>query len=304
MTAHAGIPICRTRALLACLVGVAALTPAIPARAIVLDDALSIAGLICVSVIETIDPIAAPVDYSCDRLWFWPIGDQSGPSRAFASTGFGAQRSASVRTENTGSPQVVTTTASSRVKYQLAVEQFATPPVNVNEVPISLSTAGNVVVSELGMGASAGAYVSSTDPVAIATSDVFARSAQTTPQFMPVVLADSYDIVETLDLTVDHIYFVNVSAGCTASRKGTWACDGRATASFVLDQAAFDERMGASTFGLSQYFAVRESPNLVPEPDATQIGVAALVALAALTRRLGGARAGSAPLATRAPGSA
>ena len=71
-------------------------------------------------------------------------------------------------------------------------------------------------------------------------------------------------------------------------RKGTWACDGHVAASFVLDQAAFDERMGANTFGLSQYFAVRESPNLVPEPDATQVGAVSLAALAALARRLRG----------------
>jgi len=272
------------------LAGLALLLCADASSAALLDDATSITSLMCVSVAEPLVPIAAPVDYSCDRLWFWPIGDQSGPSRAFASTGFGAQRSALVRTENTGSPQVVMTTASSRVKYQLAVEQFATPPVSVNEVPISLSTAGNVVVSELGMGASAGAYVSSTDPVAIATSDVFARSAQTTPQFMPVVLADSYDIVETLNLTVDHIYFVNVSAGCTASRKGTWACDGQANASFVLDQTSFDERMGANTFVLSQYFAVRESPNLVPEPGTALLGLTALGALAGSARKRAASR--------------
>jgi hypothetical protein len=283
-------PSCQPLALLACLAGIAALTPANAARAIVLDDALSLVALTCVSVREPIDPIAAPVEYSCDGLWFWPIGSQSGPSRAFGSTEFGAQQSVSVRTENTGSPQEVSTYASSRVKYQLAVEQFATPPVNVDAVPIALSTAGNVVVSELGIGAAAGTYVSSTDTVSFASSDVFTHNAQSNRQFMPAVLADSYDIVETLDLAPGHVYFVNISAGCSTSRKGTWACDGHTTASFVLDQLAFDERMGVNSFGLSQYFALRESPNLVPEPDAAPLG---MVALAAVACRSGRSRSGA-----------
>ena len=148
-------------------------------------------------------------------------------------------------------------------KSQLAVAQIATPPVHVNGVPVSMSTAGNVAVSPLpGLLAAGGTYVSSTESPIFTNADVFAHTMRTnSPSF---VLSDDYDIVQTLDLAPDHVYFVNVYAGCNFSLKGTWACDGHATTSFHLDPAKFDEQMGGNSFELSQYFAVPESPNLVP----------------------------------------
>jgi len=41
---------------------------------------------------------------------------------------------------------------------------------------------------------------------------------------------------------------------------------------------------GGNRFDLSQYFAVQESPNLVPEPAAALLGVTALGALAGCAR--------------------
>jgi hypothetical protein len=146
-----------------------------------------------------------------------------------------------------------------------------------------LSTAGDVVVSELGMLAGGGTFVSSTDSTIFSNADVFAHSMITTSQAGPTVLADGYDIVQTIDLVPDHVYFANVYAGCNISRLGTWACDGHATASFHLDQATFDERNGGNSFDLAQYFAVQQSPNL-PEPGPTLLGVTALGAIGGCTR--------------------
>jgi hypothetical protein len=263
---------------LAWLAGLAPLLWTDAPRAVLLDDASSIMSLMCVSVMEPIDPIAAPVDYSCDRLWFYPIGNLSGPSRASVSTGFSDPLTVSVHTESVDSPQPISTSGASRIKYQLAVAQIAAPPVNVNAVPVSMSTAGSVAVSPLpGLVAGGGTYVSSTESTIFTIADVFAHTMRTTS---PAVLADDYDIVQTLDLTPDHVYFANLYAGCNFTLKGTWACNGNATMSFQLDQAAFDARMGGNSFDLSQYFAVQTSPNLVPEPAAALLGLGALGALA------------------------
>ncbi len=252
------------------------------ARAVLLSDATSITSLMCVSVMEPIDPIAAPVDYSCDRLWFYPIGNLSGASRADASTGFGDPLTVSVHAENSDSPQPISTNAASRIKFQLAVAQLATPPVNVNAVPVSISTAGTVTVAPLaGLVAGGGTFVSSTENNPFSNADVFAHTMRTNS---PFALTDGYDIVQTIDLTPDHVYFGNVHAGCNFTLKGLWACNGDATVSFHLDQAAFDDRMGGNSFDLSQYFAVQESPNLVPEPAAALLGLSALVALAGCVR--------------------
>jgi hypothetical protein len=84
------------------------------ARAVTLSDATSIPSLMCVSVMEPLDPIPAPVDYSCDRLWFFPIGDRSGASRANTSTGFGDPLTVSVHAENSDSPQPISTVSTCR----------------------------------------------------------------------------------------------------------------------------------------------------------------------------------------------
>jgi hypothetical protein len=266
-----------SRPALAPLAGLALLLAPSASWAVLLADASSIVSLACVSVIEPIDPIAAPVDYSCDRLWFAP-GNQSGPSRASASTGFGDPLTVSVHAECADAPFQISTNAASRIKSQLAVAQIATPPAHVDFVPVSMSTAGNVTVSPLaGLLAAGGTYVSSTESLIFTNADVFAHTMRTnSPSF---VLSDDYDIVQTLDLRPDHVYFVNVSAGCNFSLAGTWACDGHATATFHLDQAAFDARMGGNSFDLSQFFVVQRSPNLAPEPGPALLGLAAVGAV-------------------------
>ena len=265
---------------LAWLTGLALLLGTSASRAIVLGDASSITSLMCVSVMEPLAPIAEPVSYSCDRLWV--SGENSGPSRAWASTGFGTPLEVSVRTECVDAPFPISTSAASRIKAQLAVAQLATPPLHVNDVPVLMSTAGRVVVSEFGLLAGGGTYVSSTESTVFTNADVFAHTMRTNS---PQAFEDDYDIVQTLDLSPDHVYFVNVYAGCNFTLKGTWACDGQASVSFQLDQAAFDARMGGNSFELSQYFAVQQSPNVVPESDAALLGLSAGVALAVLSRR-------------------
>lgn len=265
--------------------GLALLLCADASDAVPLEDATSITSLTCVSVAEPLVPVAAPVDYSCDRLWFYPNGNKSGPSRAFASTGFGDPLTVSVHAECTDAPFQIGTSASSRIKAQLAVARIATPPVNVNAVPVSISTAGRVAVSPLaGLRAAGGTFVSSTESTGFTNADVFAHTMITNPQFGTWVMTDEYDIVQTIDLSPDHVYFVNVYAGCNFSLSGTWACDGDATASFRLDQAAFNARMGVNSFDLSQYFAVQQSPNVVPEPGAALLGLIAMAPLVAMMR--------------------
>jgi hypothetical protein len=264
------------------LVGVALLLQAGAAPAVLLSEATSITSLTCVSVMETLPPIAAPVDYSCDRLWFWPIGDQSGPSRAWASTGFGDPLTVSAHVETIGAPQQISSNASSRIKFQLAIGQIETTPVSVVTVPVKITTAGRVAVAPLaGLLAGGGAYVSTTDSIPFTSGDVFGYTMRTTS---PAVEVDEYDIVDTIYLHPEQVYFGNVYVGCNFAVQGSSACDGNASVSFVLDQAAFDAQMGGNTFLLAQYFTVQRSPNLVPEPTAALLGVAALGALVGCVR--------------------
>jgi hypothetical protein len=267
------------------MVGLAVFLHAGISPAVLLSDATSLTTLMCVSVAETLATIAEPVDARCDRLWFYPIGELSGPSRASTTTVFGDPLTAAVHVETIGDPpQQISSNASSRIKFQLAVGQIATPPANVSTVPVTITTAGRVAVEPLaGLLAGGGTYVSSTDSIPFTSADVFAHTMRTTS---PQVQVDEYDIVQTIYLHPEQVYFGNVYTGCNFSLQGSWACDGNASVSFVLDQSAFDLQMGANTFDLSQYFAVQRSPNLVPEPTAAVLGVAALCAL------LGGARAG------------
>ena len=191
------------------LAGLSLLLWAPSSQAVLLANATTIPSLMCVSVPETLPPIAAPVDYSCDRLWFGG-GNTSGPSRAFASSGFGDPLTVSVRVETTGAPFQISSNAASRIKFQLAVAQIAPPPANVNFVPVSLSTAGRVVVAPLaGLVAGGGTYVSSIESTIFTNADVFAHTMRTTS---PQVLADEYDIVQTISLHPEQVYFGNVYA--------------------------------------------------------------------------------------------
>jgi len=265
------------------IAGLALLFQAGTSPAVLLSDATSITTLVCVSVEETLPTIAEPVDARCDRLWAYPIGNLSGPSRASTTTMFGDLLSVAVHVETIGDPpQPISSNASSRIKFQLAVGQIATPPANVNTVPVRMTTEGRVGVAPLaGLLAAGGTYVSTTDSIPFTDGDVFEHTMLTTT---PQAAVDEYDIVQTIYLHPEQVYFGNVYAGCRFAIKGDSACDGNASVSFVLDQAAFDLQMGANTFDLAQYFAVQRSPNLVPEPTAALLGVAAIGALAGRAR--------------------
>jgi hypothetical protein len=115
------------------------------------------------------------VDARCDRLWFWPIGNLSGPSRASTTTVFGDPLSVEVYVETIGDPpQQIGSNAASRIKFQLAVGQIATPPASLNTVPVRITTAGRVAAAPLaGLLAAGGTYVSSTDSIPFRSADVF-----------------------------------------------------------------------------------------------------------------------------------
>jgi hypothetical protein len=152
----------------------------------------------------------------------------------------------------------------------------------VNAVPVLITTEGRVAVDPLaGLLAGGGTYLSSTESTGFTNADIFAHTMRTTS---PSVLTDDYDIVQTLQLIPAHVYFGNVYTGCNFSLKGTWSSDGHATVSFQLDQTAFDAQMGGNSFDLSQFFAVQQSPNLVPEPSAALLGLVAIGALGVRAR--------------------
>lgn len=60
-----------------------------------------------------------------------------------------------------------------------------------------------------------------------------------------------------------------------------------ARAAIRLDQAAFDQQMGADTFPLANYFALGFSPNIsmVPEPAIAQLWLLGLLLLPAALRQ-------------------
>lgn len=239
-------------------------------------NAMSRTSLTCVSVPELLDPIAEPVDYSCDREWL-AVG-ASGPSRASASTGFGDPLTVSVHTECADAPHQVSTYAASGIDSQFAVTQIATPPAHVSAVPMSVAAAGNTAVSPLpGLYATSGVYASSIQAGPSYNNLFFHQEGTTSPA---QVLSDDWNIVQTFDVSPNHVNFMTLFATCKFTLAGTWACDGHATASLHLDQAKFDQRMGANSFELSQYYVVRQSPNIVPEPGAALLGLGALGALA------------------------
>jgi len=270
-------------ALAPCIAALAMLALPAAARAVVLEDAVSITQLLCVSEDATSPPINEAVDYSCLGLPY--PGDGSSTSGANASSKFGPAPAVSAHADCADAQGETSTWSSSRVSYELAIAQIATPPHTIGNVPVVISTMGSAVVSTLGMLGAGSTYVSSTKMVIFSNADVFQALAITRPQNASFILTDSYDRTETIDLTPDHVYFVDIAAGCNNSLSGTWACDADASVSFQLDQATFDVRQGANTFQLSQFFRVQQSASLVPEPGPGLLGMTAILGLAASRRR-------------------
>jgi hypothetical protein len=253
------------------------------ARAVPLDDAVSIVSMACASVDGPTGTFAEPVEYRCSGQSV--TSNAMGTTEALEATDF-ATDSVRVSSDCTACPIETSTRSASRISSELVIARLADPPVAVGSVPVRIDTAGTAEVSELGMLAGAGTYVSSTQQLIFTQADVFGVTALTYSAgggFSPR-LDDSYTQSETLDLAPGHVYFVNVSSGCNNSRSGSWVCSADAQASFVFDQAAFDARMGASSFALSQYFGLQSSPNLAPEPSAALLDLVAIGVLAGLAR--------------------
>lgn len=252
-----------------------------------LEDAVSMIDLFCSGVAETIDDETTAGFYDCERAV--TNSSATGTTRAEASTGFGEILTTDAHTECFECPAPPSTLASSRISFQLSVTQRGSPPVAVATVPVRLVTEGEVGVSNLGFLAGGGTYLSSTRPtVPFTVGDVFEHTMRTNSDTGPV-FADDYALTETVDLLPDQVYFGNVFVGCNqfSSVPGSWACSGRASVVFSLDQAAFDASRGEQTFDLAQYFAIERSPNLVPEPSADLLAFAAIGAalVAKRTRR-------------------
>lgn len=248
---------------------------------VVLGDALSRVFLMCLSAQEALGNFPEPFELSCERH---PVvlGEAVGTTRAHLSSSFSDLLQTDANTECVDCPFPVSTSASSRISFELAVVQHATPPRPLSTVPVRITAAGEVGVSPLGLLGGGGVFLSSTLQTIFTSADVFEALLNTMPLTGPI-LSDEFAITETLELIPAHVYFGNLYAGCNqnSSPAGNWACGGQAQVSFALDQQAFDVREGAETFDLAQYVSIQRSPNLAPEASAEALGAAALLALLA-----------------------
>lgn len=251
------------------------------ARPLDFEDPASIVAMMCGSVAGPTGEFPHPVDETCERDVVSTT--VSGNTKARAAIAF-EPPTATAFTDCAECPFAVTTRSSARLSFQLTVAALAAPPAPVTQVPVRVAAQGIAEVSLLGMLAAASTYVSTTERIPFSNWDVFGALALTrnAPNGGTNELEVSYDVVETIDLTPGSVYFADVVAGCNDSLSGSWVCSADATASFVLDQAAFDERMGAGTFALAEFFVVQTS--LVPEPSAHGLASAALGALAGACR--------------------
>jgi len=269
-------------------IAAAGVPPPASAGTIALGDALSRIDIMCMSVQGTAGSFAQPMTDSCEE--HPSNGSSSGTTRATLSAEFGDLLMTSVSTDCVSCPFAPSTRSSSRISFELAVVQHASPPHPLTKVPVRITAEGAVGVSQLGFIAGGGTYLSSTLQTIFTNADVFAHTMLTFSQGgVGPFLSDDYAITDTLDLIPEQVYFGNTYVGCNqnSSAPGDWACSGHSSVSFVLDQAAFDATMGGQTFDLSQYVSIERSPNLVPEPPAQALGAASLgaIALAARGRR-------------------
>ncbi|RIK99314.1 MAG: hypothetical protein DCC71_20460 [Proteobacteria bacterium] len=253
---------------------IAALLPRVAAAdGIVLGDALSRIDTMCMSTQGPMGDFPEDGFWSCEEHPATP--SESGTTRATASASFGDLLLTAVSTDCVSCPFAPSTRSASRISFELAVATSGSPPQPLQDVPVRITTEGEVGVAPLGLLAAGGTYLSSTLQTTFTNADVFAHTMKTVS---PTVLADDYAITETVDLFPDEVYFGNVYVGCNqnSSIPGDWACSGHASVQFALDQAAFDARMGAQSFDLSQFFAIQRSPNLVPEPSSALLDSCAL----------------------------
>ncbi len=136
-------------ALAPCIAALAMLALPAAARAVVLEDAVSITQLLCVSEDATSPPINEAVDYSCLGLPY--PGDGSSTSGANVTSKFGPAPAVSAHADCADAQGETSTWSSSRVSYELTIAQIATPPHTIGNVPVVISTMGSAVVSTLGM---------------------------------------------------------------------------------------------------------------------------------------------------------
>lgn len=252
------------------------------AEAVALSDAVSRIFLRCYATDVPVAEYVGAVAGSCNEAVMHL--DEEGVARGDVSTAVGSLPSISVSTECVECPVRTQIQSSGQFSFQLAIVQNATPPTPLSAVPIRISTEGEAAVTILGLRANASTHLSETLAQLFSTTALFNARAYTAIPLQPQVLSDGYSIAETRDLIPEHIYFGALVADCTNDLIGGWQCGASANASFVLDQEAFDTRMGANTFDLSQYVSLEQSPNLVPEPTLTVLGATALAVLAATAR--------------------
>jgi hypothetical protein len=147
------------------------------------------------------------------------------------------------------------------VAYFVAIEQTATPPETVTEIPVTMTVRGETnVVGCCGY------------------PDTYAYGTFNGGIYGPGV----WDV----HLAPDVIYFASVAAGCMAwisdAAGITYSeCQAVADPFFQFNQTAFNAQMGLDTFPLSQYYGFAYSPNLtaIPEPSTfalTAIGFGTL----------------------------
>jgi hypothetical protein len=179
------------------------------------------------------------------------------------------------------------TFASAGVAGFMRINETAPPPTGVATIPIILRSAGETRLDSTFLASSA-----------------FVRSTLAAPDGSVLVDVSASDgggfrIARSVPMEVGALHRFEIMASCTsaAGRHPYVAqpvlgndCGAVVDPRFELDQAAFDEAMGAASFALADFFAVDLSANIlaaVPEPGPLGLLAAGLAGLAARARARG-----------------
>jgi hypothetical protein len=149
------------------------------------------------------------------------------------------------------------------IEFWVAVDQFATPPTNVDSVPVVMTDSGDTSVDGSG-GATASVEFPSSGP------------------------EYNVPVVEQLSLTPGDAIAGSIDAFCWTDTypSGSGECQALVDPVFQLDQATFDTQMGGNTFPLASYYDLELSPDVgVPEPASVALIGAGMLGLGYAVRK-------------------